>query len=154
MGCKTMDTVTYPHEEVADFIQKNFIAVKIPRHELLEQIYRVPWTPTILILDPDGRERFREVGYLPPEDFLAHMNLALGRADFDDKDFSSAASFFQTVVDQHKTSETVPEALYFLGLSRSKMTGGTNDDRRAIWKQLMEECPKSDWAKKVSVYFA
>lgn len=148
-----MDTVTYPHERVADFIQKNFIPVKIARHELLEQIYRVPWTPTVLILDAEGRERCREVGYLPPEDFLAHMNGALGRAVFDEKDFSTAAQFFQTVVDQFTSSEIVPEALYFLGLARSKMSGGSNDDRRAIWKRLMEKYPKSDWAKKVSVYF-
>ena len=153
MGCKNMDTVTYPHAEVADFIGENFIPVKIPRHELLEQIYCVPWTPTVLILDADGRERRREVGFLPPEDFLAHMNLALGRVLFDEKDFSSSATFLQTVIDQFGARETVPEALYFLGLSRSKMTGGTNDDRRAIWKQLMEKHPKSDWAKKVAVYF-
>ena len=148
-----MDTVTYPHEKVAEFIQTNFIPVKIPRHELLEQVYRVPWTPTVLILDPDGREHCREVGYLPPEDFLAHMNLNLGRAAFDDRDFSRAAGFFQTVVDHFASSEIVPEALYFLGLARSKISGGSSDDRRAIWKQLMDAYPKSDWTKKVSVYF-
>jgi thioredoxin-related protein len=148
-----MDTVTYPHEKVADFIQEHFIPVKIDRHELLEEIYRVPWTPTVLILDHHGRERFREVGYLPPDDFLAHMNLALGRIAFDDKDFSGAAAFFQTVVDQFAASETVPEALYFLGLARSKMAGGAKDDRHTIWTLLMTEHPKSDWTKKVSVYF-
>ena len=39
--------------------------------------------------------------------------------------------FLQTVVDQFGASETVPEALYLLGLSRSKMNGGTNEDRGA-----------------------
>ena len=148
-----MDAVTYPQEKVARFIDDHFVPVKIPRDESLEQTYRVAWTPTVVILDAHSRERYREVGYLPPEDFLAHMNVALGRMAFEEKDFSSAARFFRTVVDQFATSEIVPEALYFLGLAKSKMSGGTINDRRAIWKRLMEDHVKSDWAKKVSVYF-
>jgi hypothetical protein len=148
-----MDTVTYPHDEVSALIQRNFIPVKIPRHEVLEEIYRVVWTPTMVILAPDGRERWREVGYLPPEEFLGRMNLALGRVAFDDKDFSGAAHFFQTVVDRFGAGEAAPEALYFLALARSKMSGGTNEERRSLWKRLVEEHPRSDWAKKASVYF-
>lgn len=148
-----MDTVTYPQEQVALLVNDHFVPVRIPRNESLEQTYRVPWTPTVVILDAHGRERYREIGYLPPEDFLAHINLALGRTAFEERDFSSAAKFYQTVVDQFATSEMVPEALYFLGLARSKMSGGSINDRRDVWKRLMEEHPKSDWAKKASVIF-
>lgn len=148
-----MDTVTYPQEKVARLVNDHFVPVRIPRNESLEQTYRVPWTPTVVILDAYGRERFREIGYLPPEDFLAHMNLALGRAAFEERDFSSAARFYQTIADQFVKSELVPEALYFLGLARNKMSGGSINDRRAIWKRILEEYPTSDWAKKASVAF-
>jgi hypothetical protein len=148
-----MDAVTYPQEKVARLVNDHFVPVRIPRNESLEQTYRVPWTPTVVVLDANGRECFREIGYLPPDDFLAHMNLALGRAAFEERDFESASRFYQTIVDEFAASEMVPEALYFLGLARNKMAGGTVDDRRAIWRRIIEEHPKSDWAKKASVAF-
>ncbi len=150
-----MDAVTYPQEKVAAFIIDHFIPVKIHTddHPDLTERYRVPWTPTFILLDGSGTEHYRETGYLPPDDFLAHMTLALGRAAFEERDFSTAAKHFQTLVDQHGTSELVPEALYFLGVCKNRISGGTADDRKAVWKRLMESHPKSDWAKKASFAF-
>lgn len=149
-----MDAVTYPQDKVALFITDHFVPVRIHTddHPELTEKYRVPWTPTFVVLDGDGTEHYRETGYLPPDDFLAHMNLALGRAAFEERDFATAAVYFQTIVDRYATSEVVPEALYFLGVARNKISGKA-DDRRAIWKRLMEEYPKSDWAKKASFAF-
>ncbi len=150
-----MDAVTYPQDKVSLFISDHFVPVRIHTddHPELTEKYRVPWTPTFVVLDADGTEHYRETGYLPPDDFLAHMNLALGRATFEEKDFSAAAGYFQTIVDRYGASETVPEALYFLGVCKNRMSGGTADQRRAIWKRLMDEHPKSDWAKKASFAF-
>jgi hypothetical protein len=150
-----MDAVTYPQDQVARFINDHFVPVKIHTddHPELTEKYRVPWTPAFIVLDGDGTEHYREIGYLPPDDFLAHMNLALGRAAFEDRDFSTAAGYFQTIVDRYTASELVPEALYFLGVCRNRMSGGAADQRRAMWKRLMEEHPKSDWAKKASFAF-
>ena len=150
-----MDAVTYPQEKVALFVNNHFIPVKIHTddHPELVERYRVPWTPTFIVLDTDGTERYRDIGYLPPDDFLAHMNLALGRVAFEKKDFSTAAGYSQNILEQHSASEMVPEALYLLGVAKSRSKGGTSDDRRAVWKRLMDEHPKSDWAKKASFAF-
>ena len=150
-----MDAVTYPQDKVALFINDHFVPVKIHTddHPELTDKYRVPWTPTYIILGADGTEHYRETGYLPPKDFLAHMNLALGRAAFEERDFAAAAGFFQAVADDYGESEAVPEALYFLGVCKNRMKGGTSDDRKAIWKRLLGEHPKSDWAKKASFAF-
>ena len=40
------------------------------------------WTPTMTVAEPDGTERYRFEGYLPPEDFLAHLALGLAKAAF------------------------------------------------------------------------
>jgi len=150
-----MDAVTYPQDQVARFITDYFVPVRIHTddHPELTEKYRVPWTPTYVVLAPDGTERYRETGYLPAEDFLAHMNLGLGRAAFEERDFAAGAKFYQAVVDQYPRSDMVPEALYFLGVCKNRMVGGTADQRRAVWKRLMDEHPKSDWAKKVSFAF-
>lgn len=150
-----MDAVTYPQNQIAGFIHDHFVPVRIHTddHAELCAHYRVAWTPTFLVLDPGGTEHYRDIGYLPPEDFLAHMTLALGHTALEQKDFPGAAKFFQTVIDRYGPSEVVPEALYFLGVARNRIAGGTADDRKAIWKRLMDTYPKSDWAKKASSAF-
>lgn len=150
-----MDAVTYPQDQVAMFISDHFVPVRIHTddHPELTQKFRVPWTPTFIVLDADGTEHYRDIGYLPPEDFLAHMNLALGRTAFEDRDFATGAKHFQVIVDRYGASELVPEALYLLGVAKNRMPGGKPDDRRAIWKRLMDQYPKSDWAKKASFAF-
>ena len=149
-----MDAVTYPQEEVARYILDHFVPVRIntdDRPELTQQ-YHAPWTPTFVILGSDGTEYYRETGYLPPKELLAHLSLAVGRAAFEQRDFAESARHLATVVDRYRESELVPEALYFLGVSKNKVSGKA-DERRAIWKRIMDEYPKSDWAKKVSFAF-
>ena len=150
-----MDAVTYPQDKVALFINDHFVPVKIHTddHPELTEKYRVPWTPAFVVLDSEGREHYREIGYLPPDDFLTHMNLALGRSALEEKDYSAAAGYFQTIVDRYGASEVVPEALYFLGVCKNRVKGGTADDRKAVWRLLMNQHPKSDWAKKASFAF-
>ena len=149
-----MDAVTYPNDEVAELIGSHFVPVRINVDEQPEitKKYRAPWTPTFLILGADGTEYYRETGYLPPQDLLAHVTLGLGKAAFEQQKFAEAAKHLASVVDQYGGSEVVPEALYFLGVARNRLSGKA-DERRAIWKRIMEQYPKSDWAKKVSFAF-
>ncbi|MCZ6452151.1 MAG: thioredoxin family protein [Deltaproteobacteria bacterium] len=149
-----MDAVTYPQEEVTRYILDHFVPVRIhtdDRPELTEK-YHAPWTPTFLILGSDGTEYYRETGYLPPRELLAHLSLALGRAAFEQRNFAEASRHLATVVDRYGENELVPEALYFLGVSKNKVSGKA-DERRAVWKQIIDQYPKSDWAKKVSFAF-
>ena len=37
------------------------------------------WTPTVLLLDSEGKERARLEGYLPNNDFVAALMSGLGR---------------------------------------------------------------------------
>jgi hypothetical protein len=150
-----MDAVTYPQEKIVAFVTDNFVPVRLhtDEHPELTKKYRIPWTPTVLVLDADGTEHYRETGYLPPEDFVAHLTLALGRTALEERDFAAAAKHFQTVADQFGSSETVPEALFFLGVCKNRLPGGKMDDRKAVWKRILEQHPKSDWAKKAGFAF-
>ncbi|MFQ5849507.1 MAG: thioredoxin family protein [Candidatus Binatia bacterium] len=149
-----MDAVTYPEKEVARFMLEHFVPVRINTDDdpELTKKYRAPWTPTFLILDPDGTEYYREIGYLPPQDMVAHLSLALGRAALEQRNFAEAAGHLATVVDHYGASELVPEALYFLGVVKNRLSGKA-DERRALWKRIVDQYPKSDWAKKVSFAF-
>ena len=145
-----MDAVTYPQERNVLFTEDYFIPVRIHtgNHPELTEQYHVPWTPTFVVLGADGTEHYREIGYLPPDEFIPHLTLGLGRVAFQEKDYSQAGRYYESIVGQHNSSGAVPEAHFFLGICKGEL--GHRDERLAIWRRLFEEYPKSSWAKKVS----
>lgn len=80
--------------------------------------FSAQWTPTILILDPDGVERHRIEGFLPADDFLAQLMLGLGHAAFKREDWKEAERRFREVLERFPDGETAPEALYWAGVAR------------------------------------
>ena len=109
------------------------------------------WTPTVIVADPDGTERYRFEGYLPAEDFMAHLALGLAKAAFANGRFDDAERGFRTVAARHPDSELAPEAVYWAGVSRYK---GTNDAGalRDTARTFEERYQGSSWAKKASVW--
>ena len=120
------------------------------QHETFDR-FGARWTPTQLILDPDGRERFRVEGFLPVEDFLAQLELGLAKFAFDDKDFAVAERRFRSVCDGRPNAGAAPEACYWAGVSAYK---ATNDPKplRETAVLLKERYPSSEWARKASVW--
>lgn len=44
------------------------------------QKYPIEYTPTVLVLDDEGREHHRNVGFVPPREFIADMLLGMAKA--------------------------------------------------------------------------
>lgn len=114
----------YPDSRVDSYISENLIPAKIHIKEQPATFDRfgVQWTPTLMFLDSDGAERYRFEGYLPPEDFLAHLELGLAHTLFGSKKFKEAEQQFRRVAQLYSKSEVAPEALYGAGVSRYKAT--------------------------------
>ena len=74
--------------------------------------FDVMWTPTVLILDPNGSERYRIEGFLPTDDFLAPLHLGLAHTAFKTGKFDEAEKRFRAIVDQFPSSDAAAEALY------------------------------------------
>ena len=111
------------------------------------------WTPTLEILDPDGTERYRFEGYLPPEDFLAQLELGLAKSAFAREQWGDAERKFRAIVRQFPKSEAAAESLYWAGVAKYKATGDGSAlaDTAAAFKEKYRE---SAWAKKASVWAA
>ena len=62
---------------MSEFISKNFVPVRFDVRKDPQPMERfgANWTPTILILDSDGKERHRIEGFLPKDDFLGQLKL-------------------------------------------------------------------------------
>jgi len=76
----------------------------------------------VIILDPNGKERFRIEGYLPTDEFRAQLELGLARVAFMSKDWSEAERRYAAVADNYPDSKAAPEAVYWKGVSHYKVT--------------------------------
>ena len=76
----------------------------------------------MLILDPNGEERYRIEGYLPVEEFRAQLELGLARVAFMSKDWKDAERRYASVLERYPNTKTAPEALYWKGVSHYKAT--------------------------------
>ena len=121
-----------------------------PEYKRLAERYNVQWTPTILVLDPQGEERHRIEGFLPADDFLSQLSLGLAKVAFQRGNHAEAERRFREIVDMlpfHRRG------------ARGALLGG-----RVEQGQRRRERPRRDhaafrdryqdttWAKKASVW--
>lgn len=105
------------------------------------------WTPTVLLLDSEGKERVRLEGYLNKSDFNAWLQAGLGRLAFMRKRWDEAERWYDQVLQSAPDSPSAPEAMYWRSVSHYK---GTNDHTilGQVAKDLPQRYPGSVWAEK------
>ena len=147
-----MGAVTYPDERVARFIDLNFIPVQIQTSnaEMVSR-YTVSWTPTLLVLDADGKEHYRTVGFFTPEDLIATFMTGKGRWYMDTEQYPEAQGMFEEVQAAYPGSEAAAEAIFFHGVTRYKMTHNAKSLREA-YDTLAAKFPNSMWTKQAAHY--
>jgi hypothetical protein len=147
----------YPDERVAHLINQNFIPARVNVREQPEdyrkfgQRFGAQWTPTLLVIDPQGTERHRIEGFLPADDLMAQLLLGLGHSAFAREQWDEAERRFREVVQRFPRSDAAPEALYWAGVSRYKGKG----DVAALaetGREFTNRYQDTSWAKKASVW--
>ena len=79
-----MGAVTYPDSKVAGFVNDRMIPIQLLANaKPYADDFNVKWTPTVIVLDEDGKEHSRTVGFLPPEEFVPSLLLGIIKAHFD-----------------------------------------------------------------------
>ncbi len=147
-----MGAVTYPHETVVKFVDYNFVPLKIEiTNTALAQQFGVSWTPTILVLDADGKEHYRSVGYLSPEEFIATFQVGKGMFYLGTEQFPEAEAMFEEVITNSPQAHAAPEAIYFMGVTRYKHTHNPKPLNEA-YETLKAKYPQSDWTKRAEVW--
>jgi imidazoleglycerol phosphate dehydratase HisB len=107
----------------------------------------VLWTPTVLIFDDSGKERYRFEGYLPRDEFAAHLVMGLARVAFMNKRWAEAEQLYNEVVEKYPHTSVAPAAVYWLGVARYKKT---NDHHvlESVVTELKQKYPDSPWNKR------
>jgi tetratricopeptide (TPR) repeat protein len=134
-------------------VEKDFIPLQVDfnKNKALVKRYRIKWTPTIVILDSDGDEHHRLIGYLPAEDFVGQIILGRGKVEFDLDNFEQAIQCFQEILIRYPNTDAAPEAQYFLGVAKYKAIHDPKELKMGL-EILQREYPKSEWAKKAQIY--
>lgn len=147
-----MGAVTYPAAGVGSFIDLNFIPVQVEvSNKALMDRYGVSWTPTILVLDADGKEHYRTVGYIPPEEFAPLFMVGKARWHLDADRNAEARATLEEMLSRCPHPRAEAEAIYFLGVARFK---ASHDPRhlRAAYDALRAKHPESDWFRRAEPY--
>ena len=147
----------YPDERISKLVNESFIPVRVHVRDQAADFQRLgerfgaQWTPTTLLLDPEGKERHRIEGFLPVDDFLAQLELGLGKLSFARQDFDQAERRYRRVVEAYPNTEAAPEAQYWAGVSRYKGTGDASALAQTA-RAFGERYQSTPWAKKASVW--
>lgn len=152
-GCKKTISETLVNSDVRELIEREFIPLTYVTTASPEMAgrYNVEWTPAFIIADENGTELERSVGFLPPEDFIAQLELSEGLADMHMDRFSEADRCFEEIIKEHANTEAAPEACYYLGVSQYKESGDVNYLQKAS-KTLRRLFPNNAWTKRASAW--
>lgn len=134
-------------------MENDFVPLQVDfnKNGTLVKRYAVKWTPTVLILDPDGNEHHRFVGYLPPNDFIAQILLGKGKVEFNQDRFEQSIKCFQEILARYPDADAAPEAGYYLGVAKYKASHDPKELRLGL-EALQRDYPNSEWTKKAQVY--
>jgi hypothetical protein len=127
------------------------VEAHIKEHPVYFHRFDALWTPTVLIMDSDGKERWRIEGYLPKTEFRAELELGLARVDFMHKHWSEAEQRYADIVERYPKTFAAPEAVYWRVVSHYKATNDHTVLATAA-EELSQKYADSKWALKASVF--
>ena len=113
--------------------------------------FNVRWSPTVLVLGPDGGEGRRIEGFLPRDELLAQLELGLGFLAVNKKDWSTARQEFERVVEKYPDTDAGPEALYWTGVAKYSASHDPNE-LKSLGRQFKERDTDTAWAKRASIW--
>ena len=146
-----MDAVTYPEQSVIEFITSNVIPLRIPSGDPLADQFNVQWTPTLVLLDAEGKEHSRTVGYLGPTEIIPVELLGIARLLFNQEKTQEMLAVLDKIITQYTGSDQTPEVIFFYGVAMYKHTHDPKHLRTA-YDRLTREYPGHEWTKRAYPY--
>jgi thiol-disulfide isomerase/thioredoxin len=152
-GCAKLFAVTYPDPAVRALLGQCFVCVKFNTttpnawFKRLKGSFGHLWHPNIAILDDRLTEARRFIGFLPPDDFIAQLEVGRGLVELYHARAQIALDIFNRVTEQGEHTHVAPEALYWAGVAAYRAGGGL-EALTTIWSRIEERYPLSEWAMR------
>ena len=101
-----MDAVAFIDPAVIDFINTNLVPIRVPADDPeLGPRYTIKWTPTLLMVDGDGVEQYRTLGFYPPAELIPSLLLGIGKTRFNLPDRPAACACFAQILADYPMPE-------------------------------------------------
>jgi len=153
LGCQQLDAVSWQDEKVIQMATDWFILLRINSQQQGEVFkkYKVTWTPTIVVLDAEGREHCRFTGFLPPKELCARMVLDGAKAEMNLQNYILAIKCFDDILNKYRGTFAVPEAIFYLAVTRYLSSHEPKFLKEGL-EQLRKEFPDSEWTVRAKPY--
>ncbi len=147
--------MTYPDPAVTSAVETAFVPLRLQLGDPHVRDLNIVWLPTVIILDLRGREHYRNLNAVPPEDFLDV--LALGEAHFRLKDartesHTRAIDVLEAALSRRLDGPLHPELLYWLAIAGYFRGHHDGEFRDRVWSELWQRYPDSIWAHRIPEY--
>jgi outer membrane protein assembly factor BamD (BamD/ComL family) len=109
------------------------------------------WTPAVILLDPEGRERYRIEGYLPKDEFFAKLIAGQARIAFMQKKWTEAERLYNDILQRFPKTSAGAEAIYWAGVSHYKATNDHTGFSKVV-SDLNASHPDSQWTKAAQAW--
>jgi hypothetical protein len=145
--------VTWKDGRVYEVVNSSFIPLRINREkqEDLFKQYFVSWTPTIAILDAEGREHYRFTGFLSPLELCARIMLDEAKVEFNRDSYDLATKRLDEVLEKYQGTFAVPEAIFYLGVVQY-ISSHEPKFLRQGFDRLTKDFPDSEWTLRAKPY--
>ena len=153
-----MDAVTYPNQQIVETLNEHFTCLKLNQKSAASDIVEVMrpsklmWTPGFVFRDHRGIEVRRSVGFLPPEEFMAELQCALGLIDLLHTNHQAAFERLDRVKETSPGANAAPEAIFWAGVALYQREGKDKEVLRKYWDNLRDRYPTSTWWTRVDVF--
>jgi len=147
-----MDAVAYINPAVISFVNENLVPLRLQASDpVLGSKYKVKWTPSLLVLDDEGVEQYRTLGFFPPEELIPSLLLGMGKAKFNLPNRPAACEYFSKVVAQYPNSSLASEAIYLNGVS-NYIESHEVANLIGIYDRLRTDYPTNPWLIRADPY--
>jgi len=152
-----MEKVTFPDPRVRSFLAEHFRGVRFdlatphPDFKEATATAKIVWAPTVIVLDPRGREWRRSTGWLPPEEWIADLMLPIALDRLQHRRFDDSARLLARVVEETPDAPAAAEALHWLGIV--EFLAGNRDMAKlaARWNEVRRRYPGTRFARHSEV---
>jgi thiol-disulfide isomerase/thioredoxin len=151
-GCYWMEEATFRDPDVIDYLNQHFVGVQLnTTDDAAETRARlVAWTPTAFVEHHHGGTLRSWVGYLPPREFLAELELSHALHELRSANPAAARDRLHRLTERHADAFAVPEAIYWEGVAAYRERK-VKDDLWPIWRELVRRFPSSPWTAKTTL---
>ncbi len=148
-----MDAVTYPNAKIIEFLQSGVVPLQLAHNAQPHATdYGIKWTPSLLLIDGEGREHHRVTGFLPAVELIPSLLLGIGKGHFNKDQFKEALENFERVISEYPYGSSAPEAVFFKGVASYKSTQQPGHLKDA-YNTLQLRYHYSEWARRAYPYW-